>query len=167
MELGVNFNPGDRLLTAGGEVVTVDGLDWTTLHTDDAYDLDIADLHTFYVGAGDENVLVHNCDFVDLVRPDRRQHILTGEVGTAADGGTFYSGGHRAGTGFPNKTEFPSHWTDDRAIHYVSDVATDPGSRVLVNGPHDRVVRGWRDNVEIEVLIRDGEIWTAYPVRQL
>jgi hypothetical protein len=33
-----------------------------------------------------------------------------------------------------------------------------------VNGPHDTVVRGWRANVEIEVLIRNDEIWTAYPV---
>jgi hypothetical protein len=42
--------------------VLVEGLDWTTVHTDDAYDLTIDDLHTFYVAAGDENVLVHHAD---------------------------------------------------------------------------------------------------------
>jgi hypothetical protein len=42
-------------------VVTVEGLDWTTIHTDDAYDLTVEEFHSFYVGAGDDAVLVHNC----------------------------------------------------------------------------------------------------------
>jgi RHS repeat-associated protein len=53
---------GDELLTADGDEVLVEGLDWTTVHTAPAYDLDVADLDTFYVGAGDDEVLVHNCN---------------------------------------------------------------------------------------------------------
>ncbi len=55
-----DLDEGDRLLTADGDIVTVEGLDWSSVHTDDAYDLDVADLDSFYVGAGDESVLVHN-----------------------------------------------------------------------------------------------------------
>lgn len=56
-----HFDEGDRLLTADGDRVTVEGLDWSTVHTDAAYDLTIDEIHTFYVSAGDEDVLVHNC----------------------------------------------------------------------------------------------------------
>lgn len=48
-------------------------------------------------------------------------------------------------------------------MHNISDVATDPaliwraGDR-----PGDFFVNGTRDGVDIEVLIRDGEIWTGY-----
>jgi hypothetical protein len=56
-----DLDHGDRLLTADGDHVTVEGLDWTTLHTDAAYDLSVAEFHSYYVGAGDESVLVHNC----------------------------------------------------------------------------------------------------------
>jgi hypothetical protein len=40
--------------------VTVKGIDWTSALSDAAYDLDIADLDTFYVGVGEAAVLVHN-----------------------------------------------------------------------------------------------------------
>jgi hypothetical protein len=57
-----DLDEGDRLLTADGDQVTVEGLDWTTVHTAPAYDLDVADLDSFYVAAGDDEVLVHNCN---------------------------------------------------------------------------------------------------------
>ena len=57
--------PGDRLLTASGVSVVVEGLDWSTLHTTTAYDLDVQGIDTFYVGAGESTVLVHNCNTVD------------------------------------------------------------------------------------------------------
>ncbi len=58
-----HLDEGDRLLTADGDEVTVEGLDWTTLHTAAAYDLDIAGIDTYYVGAGKDEVLVHNCNW--------------------------------------------------------------------------------------------------------
>lgn len=99
-------------------------------------------------------------DFVDLSSSARRRHILDGEV---RPNGTF-GGGHRAGTGFPGKTEFPAGWSDDLIMHHVSDVATDPASRIVRQQGRDVFVRGVRDGREIEVLLRNGEIWTAYPI---
>jgi hypothetical protein len=75
-----HLDEGERLLPADGDVVTVEGLDWSTVHTDDAYDLNIDDLHTFYVAAGDENVLVHNCgvdDVLDGLGGGRQPHART------------------------------------------------------------------------------------------
>lgn len=62
------LSPGDRLLTADGDVVTVEGLDWSTVRNDVAYDLTVEDVHTFYVGVGDESVLVHNCNNASILR---------------------------------------------------------------------------------------------------
>ena len=51
-------------------------------------------------------------DFVDLTK-HRKDHILNR---------------HRAGAGKAGKTEFPSGWSDDRILHQVSDIATDPNA---------------------------------------
>jgi hypothetical protein len=95
----------------------------------------------------------------DLASPARRTHILDGEV---RPNGT-YGGGHRGGTGFPGKSEFPASWSDDQVMHHISDVATDPASQIVRTQGRDVFVRGTRDGIEIEVLIRNGEIWTGYP----
>lgn len=55
-----DLDPGDRLRTADGDEVRVDGLDWGSRHVAPAYDIEVADLHTFHVAVGDEDVLVHN-----------------------------------------------------------------------------------------------------------
>lgn len=62
-----DLDAGDRLLTADGDEVTVEGFDWTTLHPARAYDLNIAGIDTFYVIAGHEAVLTHNCGVDELV----------------------------------------------------------------------------------------------------
>lgn len=95
---------------------------------------------------------------VDLTSPGARTHILDGEV---RPNGT-YSGGHRAGTGYPGKSEFPAGWSDDQIIHNISDVATDPASLVVPKGGAD-FVSGTRGGVDIEVIIRNGQIKTGYP----
>lgn len=99
-------------------------------------------------------------DLVDLTTPARRKHILDGEA--LPNGG--YNGGHRPGTGFPGKSEFPTGWSDDKIIDYISDVATDPKS-TFTPGKRtgDVFARGNREGVDIVVLIRDGKIWTGYP----
>lgn len=98
-------------------------------------------------------------DLVDLVSPSRRHHILDGEV---RPNGT-YGGGHGAGTGYPGKSEFPARWSDEQIMHHVSDIATDPLSTTVRTQGRDVFVAGTRDGIDIEVLIRNGEIWTAYP----
>ncbi len=105
----------------------------------------------------------YKVEYVNLASPARTSHILDGEI--RLDGrGIRYSGGHRSGTGFPGKSEFPADWTDPQIMHNVSDVATDPSS---ISRPGDRpgdiFMQGTRDGVDLEVLIRKGQIWSAYP----
>ena len=103
-------------------------------------------------------------EFVDLASAARRKHILDGEV---RPNGT-YGGGHRPGTGFPNKSEFPSGWSDERIMHEIADVATDP-SLVWRAGDRagDYFVNGARGGIDIEVLIRNNQIWTGYPTNTM
>jgi hypothetical protein len=55
------LTPGDQLLTPDGTTTRVGlGLDWSTARLDKAYNLTVADVHTYYVLAGDTPVLVHN-----------------------------------------------------------------------------------------------------------
>jgi Bacterial EndoU nuclease len=98
--------------------------------------------------------------FVDLATPQRRKHILDGDE---------LGGGHRHGTGKPNKTEFPQDWSDDKIMHEISDVATDPNAS-RTPGEHNRtVVEGSRDGVDIRVIIgapsekEAGQIISGFP----
>ena len=54
-----DLRPGDRLRTPTGTVAT-QGLDQSTHHNAPAYNLTVADTHTYYVIAGTTPVLVHN-----------------------------------------------------------------------------------------------------------
>jgi hypothetical protein len=56
----IALDPGDRLLTATGTLLMVDGLDLTTADAGVAYNLTVDDLHTYYVGIGNHTALVHN-----------------------------------------------------------------------------------------------------------
>jgi hypothetical protein len=88
---------------------------------------------------------------------ERRAHILDGDE----DG---IGGGHRHGTGRPEKTEFPASWDDDTSIGHIQSVALDPDSaRLQKNGKW--VVSGTRDEVELEVVVKpDGQVITGYPL---
>lgn len=92
-----------------------------------------------------------------FVSPQRRRHILDGDA---------TGGGHRPGTGFPGKSEFPRGWSDDRIIAAILDVANDPASRRRVEADGRTVVTGTRDGVEMRVVVdRDGRsVVTGYPV---
>lgn len=92
---------------------------------------------------------------VNLVSPARRRHILEGDA---------TGGGHRPGLGKPGKSEFPQGWSDDRIMHEISDVATDPAS-IRSSGRGGRtVVEGTRDGVRIKVILeKDGSLVTGFP----
>ncbi|KJS13672.1 MAG: hypothetical protein VR67_03520 [Peptococcaceae bacterium BRH_c8a] len=94
-------------------------------------------------------------DFIDLTA-HRRDHILNR---------------HRAGASKAGKTEFPSNWSDDRIIHQVSDIATDPNAIRGVGKWDSPYAIGVRDGVTIRVdfyppnnLKYAGQISTAYPI---
>ena len=55
-ELGV----GEAVQTADGDRVAVEGIDWATQTGGMAYNLTVADLHTYFVVVGEEELLVHN-----------------------------------------------------------------------------------------------------------
>ena len=48
-------------------------------------------------------------------------------------------------------------------MHNISDVATDPNSVFRPGRGGDTFATGTRGGIEIEVLLRNWEIWTAYP----
>jgi hypothetical protein len=52
--------------------------------------------------------------------------------------------------------------SDEKTLNEVSDVATDPGSKVTVRGD-TKLIDGTREGVDTRVVVRDGRIVTAYP----
>jgi hypothetical protein len=101
----------------------------------------------------------------DYPRPDdvhltaeRRTHIL--------DGDAHGKGGHRHGTGLPDKTEFPGDWDDDHIVEAAFAVARHPGGTPEKQNWNDRwQVEGTHDDIGIIAIVRaDGLIWTAWPV---
>jgi RHS repeat-associated protein len=97
-------------------------------------------------------------ELVNLATPSRTAQILDGE--RRPDGS--FSAGHRAGTGYNGKSEFPATWSDARIMHNISDVATDPASSFEV-GSLGAIARGTREGVDIRVVMRNDEIITGYP----
>ena len=94
-------------------------------------------------------------DFVDLT-DFRRDHILNN---------------HRYGAGKPSKTEFPQDWSDEKILHYISDVATDPNATWGMGKWDSPYVIGIREGIEIRVDFYpnnhsqySGKISTAYPL---
>ena len=94
---------------------------------------------------------------VNLLDRKAWTHILDGDA---------TGGGHRFGTGITGKSEFPAGWNDDKIVHYISDVATDPRSTVSVKGAVT-VVTGTREGTDIRVIIRPDNgvprVVSAYP----
>lgn len=117
------LDPGDRLYTADGDHVTVEGLDWATVHTAGAYDLDVADLDSFYVGAGDDEVLVHNCFGSDQLSKSG-QRTVSGDLTRAGQELEKHQGGK-----FPAAT---GNQASKSAIgqRVLDDILTRPGTRV-------------------------------------
>jgi hypothetical protein len=96
-------------------------------------------------------------------------------------------GGHRSGTGNPGKSEFPKSWSDDKIIHEISDIATDPTVKATqLTGPGAGTVhpslpaktittkagnpvryklQATRGGIDIEVIVEPGGkgIVTGYP----
>lgn len=101
-------------------------------------------------------------EFVDLASASRRSHILDG---------------HRYG-GEAGNTWFPKGWSDDKIMHSVSDIATDPsltwvqqtgraGAAFTRGGaPVRYTVEGVRDGVKIRVVLEPGGegIITGFPI---
>ncbi|MCP4371708.1 MAG: hypothetical protein GY797_26855, partial [Deltaproteobacteria bacterium] len=108
-------------------------------------------------------------DLVNLASEERTKHILYGD----APG----SGGH-LWPGQPGKSVFPENWSKEKAMHEISDIATDPktkwkqitgkpGNEFTKKGAPVRFeAEGRRDGTNIKTVIEPkGEgIITGYPV---
>lgn len=77
---------------------------------------------------------------------------------------------HASGANQPNKTEFPASWDNDKILHNVSDVATDPASIIGLGKWDSPYAIGVREGIEIRVDFYpnnhptySGKISTAYP----
>jgi len=111
-------------------------------------------------------------EMVNLVSKRSEDHILRGEVDWMK-GEEFYRGGHMW-PGRPGKTLFPKAWDEERILHHISDVATDPKIS-WVQAPQKTklprfVAEGFRRDlgcdVNIRVIIEPGGkgIVTGYPI---
>jgi hypothetical protein len=145
---------GDEVLTAGGARLSVTAV---VLHEQDltAYNLSIDGIHTYY--AGDAAVLVHNtgaaCD-LNVASDARTQHILNGDA----------TGGGHLFPGEPGKTPFPESWSAGEVMSAISEVATNPNSKIVAEQGVRTVLNGEVDGVLIKVVTDWRDIITAYPL---
>lgn len=78
---------------------------------------------------------------------------------------------HKYGAGKPDKTEFPQDWSDEKILHYVSDIATDSNATWGMGKWDSPYAIGVREGIEIRVDFYpeahpkySGKISTAYPL---
>ncbi|KKP23789.1 MAG: hypothetical protein SZ59_C0003G0013 [candidate division TM6 bacterium GW2011_GWF2_28_16] len=101
-------------------------------------------------------------DFINLVSEERTQHIIFGEK-IKKDR---FGGGHKF-PGNPKKTSFPKSWSEEKIMHEISDIATDPSLQWIPSKIKDRfTVVGTRDGIKIKVIIESGEegIISGFPI---
>jgi hypothetical protein len=85
-----------------------------------------------------------------------RLPLLSLRLGVAGSGGHLHPG-------IPGKTRFPSDWSAGRVMYEISDVATDPASRVVGTQGSRTVLEGTRGGVTIRVVTDGQDIITGYP----
>jgi hypothetical protein len=160
---------GDHLRSGDGRRISVVAA-IALIGAQDMYNLTVADAHTYYVLAGTTPVLVHNCGGPSVVTNERLGHIeyrhgpgaqdMARRAGERNLPGEFsedflWDGddmvlGDRLRRGVDSSPELPNP-NGPGHIHQF-----DYGSPVGVNGA------GQSTN-SVEVVVRDGRIWTAYP----
>ncbi|MBB3059990.1 hemagglutinin repeat-containing protein [Microbulbifer rhizosphaerae] len=98
-------------------------------------------------------------NYIDLTDDKGRKHILEGD-------GPGKGGGHRYGTGKPGKSEFPGNWSDEKILHEISDIATDP--KLNWSKPDRRgyiAASKMVEGIQIKVVVdtKSGRVVTGYP----
>lgn len=133
-----------------------------------AYTKSIPAIQTFKTNAVRIDKISVENPYVNLASPKRTNHILHGEGN--GRGGHLYPGGK-------GKTPFPKDWDEDKIMHYVSDIATDPslswvqregrlGALFTKDGKPVRFeIYGIREDIRIKVVVEPaGEgIITSFP----
>ena len=106
-------------------------------------------------------------NYVDILSPEAKQHILYGESPT--QGGHIFPGN-------PGKTTFPSNWPAEKIIHEIGDITTSPttqwyaqsgtgGLYTKAGRPARWVAWEVRDGVRMRVIFEpaNGKVVTAFP----
>jgi hypothetical protein len=102
-----------------------------------------------------ENGVLKTSELSHLIDERGQKHIL--------DGNGIDSGGHRAGTGTPGKSEFPKEWSDQKILETISDVATDPASSRESGKWGTTISTGERDGIEIKTFDNGSRINSGFP----
>lgn len=103
-----------------------------------------------------------NVNQLSRISRERRRHILEGDA---------TGGGHGPGRGIPGKSEFPSRWSDNQVINYISDIIRDPHSQWTQQPgkpPLRWRIEGTRDGVNIRIIVEpQGQgVITAFPTNR-
>jgi Bacterial EndoU nuclease/Pretoxin HINT domain len=155
---------GDKVKQADGTTGTVTNV-FTLQQTQEMFDLTVDTAHTFYVGR--DGWLVHNCgdELANLLDKEASEHVLGGSVKIGKNGKPSYSGGHRAGTGFPDKSEFPSEWSDAKILDAISGALTDPKARWAMQDHGNWLITRWVGGVKVQTVLdsRAGRIVSGFP----
>ncbi|WP_272927254.1 hemagglutinin repeat-containing protein [Proteus sp. G2670] len=106
-------------------------------------------------------------NYVDILSPEAKQHILYGE--SLTQGGHIFPGN-------PGKTTFPSNWPAEKIIHEIGDITTSPttqwyaqsgtgGLYTKAGRPARWVAWEVRDGVRMRVIFEpaNGKVVTAFP----
>jgi hypothetical protein len=168
-----DLDRGDLLLTADGTEVRVHGLDWTSVHNDEAYNLTVGDIHTYYVVAGSTPVLVHNANpacqralrgfqseyfhfgnNVFLLDKRGMEHILTRHHPTYWDG-----------TVRNIQTFFNKSMSVDEVRSAVRSVMLQNRATLMQNGTNGAYqIRGSVNGVEYVLGVNTGRVGQFYPL---
>ena len=138
----IDLKAGDVLLSAGGATLTVEDIK-TNLQDLTAYNLTIADLHTYHVGTAD--VLVHNTGGMDECSDAAYQGVLhiRDEIGSEGAGGSH---------------SWAANMSDDELADYLDGFVTGGGGQPLGGGG-----QGWYDpDLGIAVIQRSSHSMTGY-----
>ncbi|MDG4765729.1 polymorphic toxin-type HINT domain-containing protein [Solwaraspora sp. WMMD406] len=127
-----NLKAGQLLQTSAGTWVQISAVrQWTETRT--VHNLTVADIHTYYVLAGDTPVLVHNCGTTDFFT-----------VQGADDAARLGSGGHPFPTA-PERAHFgPGVYAWGREAEVVAYAANKPGAQIMRFSIDNRALAGLR-----------------------
>jgi hypothetical protein len=149
-----DLHPGGLLHTPTGEPAQI----LTTHarhHTQQVHNLTIADLHTYYVVAGDTPVLVHNCGtgpggLIDLEKASASG--AAPDKGRTAAGRALQKHAGRAETGpnwpRPSGAQNPAGW-DKTGQAMLDDILTSPDS--VAHLGYGRVGGVWQDTLDVRL----------------
>ncbi|MFC4000006.1 polymorphic toxin-type HINT domain-containing protein, partial [Nocardiopsis sediminis] len=168
----IDLEPGTWLRTSTGTWTQITAVDTHTAQAQQVHNLTIADLHTYYVGAGSANALVHNANCDRLYEGPGFQHVLDEHV-SGSPGVT------------PENTLFKDYYDPDDIGDLIEETVQNSEGRPNTSDPETGMSRDGsvhtlefdypvgttqgnppEDLYSLQVVVNpDGTLRTAFPVR--